>query len=257
MCSLDHAGPGESWQEAWTAPRSSDSDKSEPFRAGRALWDVPSQTPPFTEGETEARRSKGFAQESSGPDGRPGWDVAGPGAQTEEQVLPGAGAALAVRASGPYTAPAPRCDLESLPPLRPQSSQQAVDAFELGCGLDSGIQVAAVCQVRKLVVLLFGAISSTVWAQKGGSSPSLLQETGTCPQHSAHKPVTSAHPAAPKAAFPRVPGRAAFLGPLSTAPASSACWPQVEVTEAEREDTRGQGLRRPRLGSHAPSLSAG
>lgn len=58
--------------------------------------------------------------------------MAGPGAQTEEQVLPGAGAALAVRASGPYTAPAPRCDLESLPPLRPQSSQQAVDAFELG-----------------------------------------------------------------------------------------------------------------------------
>lgn len=56
----------------------------------------------------------------------------GPGAQTEEQVLPGAGAALAVRASGPYTAPAPRCGLESLPPLRPQSSQQAVDAFELG-----------------------------------------------------------------------------------------------------------------------------
>lgn len=47
-----------------------------------------------------------------------------------------------------------------------------------GCGLDSGIQVAAVCQVRKLVVLLFGAVSSTVWAQKGGSSPSLLQETG-------------------------------------------------------------------------------
>lgn len=47
-------------------------------------------------------------------------------------MLPGAGAALAVRASGPYTAPAPRCDLESLPPLQPQSSQQAVDAFELG-----------------------------------------------------------------------------------------------------------------------------
>ena len=45
-----------------------------------------------------------------------------------------------------------------------------------GWGLDSGIQVVAVCQVGKLVA--FGAISSTVWAQKGGSSPSLLQETG-------------------------------------------------------------------------------
>lgn len=37
-----------------------------------------------------------------------------------------------------------------------------------GWGLDSGIQVVAVFQVRKLVALPFGAISSTVWAQKGG-----------------------------------------------------------------------------------------
>ena len=64
-CSPDHAGPGESWQEARTAPRSPDSDKSEPFQAGRHCRMFQAKPLLSPKGKPRPREGKGFAQDSS------------------------------------------------------------------------------------------------------------------------------------------------------------------------------------------------